>query len=58
MLLGLVLFVAQLLCGYFAETRRQRKLSALFGQYVPPELVAEMARNPERLRSPGSRPAS
>jgi len=51
MILGLVLFVAQLLYGYFAETRRQRKLSALFGQYVPPELVAQMARNPERFEA-------
>jgi adenylate cyclase len=49
MLLGVVLFVAQLLYGYFAETRRQRQLSALFGQYVPPELVEQMTGNPEHF---------
>jgi len=54
MLLGLVLFVAQLVYGYFVETRKQQKLSALFGQYVPPELVAQMARDPERVEAGSS----
>ena len=45
--LGALLFVAQLLYGYFVDTRRQQRLSALFGQYVPPALVEQMARNPE-----------
>jgi adenylate cyclase len=47
LVLGSVLFVAQLLYGYFADTRRQQRLSALFGQYVPPALVEQMARNPD-----------
>jgi adenylate cyclase len=54
MLLGVVLFVAQLVYGYFVETRKQQKLSALFGQYVPPELVAQMARDPEGVEAESS----
>jgi adenylate cyclase len=34
--------------GYFIETRGKRQLTSLFGQYVPPELVDEMARDPEK----------
>ncbi len=33
--------------GYFWESRAKRQFTELFGQYVPPELVDEMARNPE-----------
>jgi adenylate cyclase len=54
MLLGAVLFVAQLLYGYFVGTRKQQKMAALFGQYVPPELVAKMARDPERVEGESS----
>jgi adenylate cyclase len=54
MLLGAVLFVAQLLYGYFVETRKQQKMAALFGQYVPPELVAKMALDPERVEGESS----
>jgi adenylate cyclase len=32
--------------GYFVESRAKRQFARLFGQYVPPELVAEMARHP------------
>jgi adenylate cyclase len=33
--------------GYFVESRSKRQFTELFGQYVPPELVDEMAKNPE-----------
>lgn len=33
--------------GYFVESRTKRQFTELFGQYVPPELVDEMAKNPE-----------
>ncbi|AXQ29140.1 adenylate/guanylate cyclase domain-containing protein [Solimonas sp. K1W22B-7] len=39
----LMLYLAQLLYGYFVESRRARAVSKQFGQYVPPEIVAEMA---------------
>ena len=32
--------------GFFVESRGKRQLSGLFGQYVPPELVGEMAKDP------------
>jgi adenylate cyclase len=43
------LFVAHMVYGYFVEARGRRALSALFGQYVPPELVDEMSQNPARF---------
>lgn len=39
--------------GYFAETKLKRQFTELFGQYVPPELVQEMARNPENYSMDG-----
>lgn len=39
----LMLYLAQLLYGYFVESRKARAVSRQFGQYVPPEIVAEMA---------------
>ncbi|MBV8062173.1 MAG: CHASE2 domain-containing protein, partial [Nevskia sp.] len=43
----LTLFLAQMLYSYFGESRGKRDLAKRFGQYVPPEIVAEMANNPE-----------
>jgi len=34
--------------GYFVESRSKRQFTELFGQYVPPELVDEMARDPQK----------
>src|SRR3546814_12664282 len=42
-LFTLALFMAHLLYGYFIESRRARSISKSFGEYVPPEIVAEMA---------------
>jgi adenylate cyclase len=39
--------------GYFVESRTKRQFTDLFGQYVPPELVDEMARNPESYSMEG-----
>ena len=39
--------------GYFVETRSKRQFAELFGQYVPPELVDEMARDPKRYSMEG-----
>ena len=33
--------------GFFAETRHRKLLTKLFGSYVPKEIVAEMAKQPE-----------
>lgn len=42
------LFTLNMAYGYFVESRSKREFTALFGQYVPPELVDEMAKNPTR----------
>ena len=34
--------------GYFVESRSKRQFTELFGQYVPPELVDQMATDPEK----------
>ncbi len=41
-----LLYFLHMIYGYFIEARGKRELSGLFGQYVPPELVAEMGKNP------------
>lgn len=41
-------FVLNMAYGYFAESRSKRELATLFGSYVPPELVDEMVKAPER----------
>jgi adenylate cyclase len=45
----LLLFTLNMAYGFFIEARGMRQITGLFGQYVPPELVDEMARNPERF---------
>ncbi|MGH8622185.1 MAG: CHASE2 domain-containing protein, partial [Burkholderiales bacterium] len=45
----LVLFTLNMAYGYFVEARGKRQMTDLFGQYVPPELVDEMARNPDQF---------
>jgi adenylate cyclase len=42
-----LLFALNMSWGYFVESRSKRLFTELFGQYVPPELVDEMAANPE-----------
>lgn len=39
--------------GYFVEARSKRQFADLFGQYVPPELVEEMSRDPQRYSMDG-----
>lgn len=41
-------FTLNMVYGYFVESRTKRELAALFGTYVPPELVEEMLKEPER----------
>jgi adenylate cyclase len=49
----LVLFALNTSYGYFIEARGKRQITGLFGQYVPPELVDEMAKNPESFSMEG-----
>ncbi len=48
------LFVFNMSYGYFIDSRGKRMLAQLFGQYVPPELVDEMAKNPKAYSLEGS----
>jgi adenylate cyclase len=41
-----LLFIFSMAYGFFVEARGKRQITSLFGQYVPPELVDEMAKNP------------
>ena len=52
-LLVILLYVVDAAWGYFVESRSKRQLTGLFGQYVPPELVDEMARDPENYSMEG-----
>jgi adenylate cyclase len=42
------LYTVNMAYGYFVEARSKRQFAELFGQYVPPELVDKMARDPEK----------
>jgi len=44
-----VLFTLNMMYGLFIEARGMRQITGLFRQYVAPELVDEMARNPEKF---------
>jgi adenylate cyclase len=48
-----LLYALNMSWGYFVETRTKRQLTGLFGQYVPPELVEEMSRDPENYSMAG-----
>src|SRR5512139_176765 len=39
--------------GFFAATRSKRQITKLFGQYVPPELAAEMSQDPTHYTMEG-----
>jgi adenylate cyclase len=53
LLMVLGLFALNMSYGYFVESRTKRQFTDLFGQYVPPELVEEMSRNPESYSMEG-----
>lgn len=47
------LFVLNMSWGFFMEARSKAQITRLFGQYVPPELVDEMAKDPARYSLQG-----
>jgi adenylate cyclase len=49
----LFLFTFNMAYGFFVEARGKRQITGLFGQYVPPELVDEMAKDPEAFSMEG-----
>jgi len=48
-----LIYLVNMSYGFFVESRGKRQLTGLFGQYVPPELVNEMALNPESINLAG-----
>lgn len=52
-LLVTTLYLLNMSYGFFVESRGKRQLAGLFGQYVPPELVDEMAKNPDSFSLEG-----
>lgn len=52
-LLIILLYVLNMSWGYFIESRTKRQVTELFGQYVPPELVDEMVKDPESYSMEG-----
>ncbi len=53
LLLAGSLFILNLAWGYLFEYRNSRAMVNLFGEYVAPELVAEMAENPKSYNMEG-----
>lgn len=53
LLLLAILFTYIMAFGFFSETQGKRTITRLFGQYVPPDLVDEMAKNPEKISLEG-----
>lgn len=48
LLTTIALYTVNMAYGYFVEARSKRQFTELFGQYVPPELVDRMARDPQK----------
>ncbi len=42
------IFMFNMMFGYFFESRSRTQMNELFGQYVPPDLVTQMAHDPTR----------
>ncbi len=53
LLMILALFVLNMAYGFFVEARSKRAITGIFGTYVPKELVAQMAENPEAYSTKG-----
>lgn len=49
----LLLYAFNMAYGFFVEARGRRQITSRFGQYVPPELVDEMAKHPRRFSMAG-----
>jgi adenylate cyclase len=53
LLMIVLLFALNMSFGYFVTSRTKRQITGLFGQYVPSELVEEMAKHPESVSMEG-----
>ncbi len=48
-----LLYGVHLFFGFFLENRRKKQLGNIFGQYIPPELVAQMSQSDEEFSIQG-----
>ncbi len=48
-----LIYLVNMSVGFFIESRAKRQITSLFGQYVPSEIVTEMAKNPEIMNLAG-----
>jgi adenylate cyclase len=53
LLLISLLFIFNMSYGFFVETRRTRRITQAFGQYVAPERVQELSENPNEVSMEG-----
>jgi adenylate cyclase len=51
--LPVILFVVNMSYGFLLEARSKHQITGLFGQYVHPELVEKMSREPDRFTMQG-----
>lgn len=49
LLMILLLYLLNATYGFLAESRSRRQITGLFGQYVPPQIVKVMSRDPARF---------
>ena len=54
LLMVVALYTMSMAYGYFVESRTKRRLAQRFREYVPPEVVAKMERDPARYDMPRS----
>ena len=53
LLLIVSIYLLNMSYGFFVESRAKRQITGLFGQYVPPDLVSELAQNPQAATTQG-----
>lgn len=44
------IYLFNMAIGFFSESRGKKQLAGMFGQYIPPQLVKEMAKNPDNYK--------
>jgi len=56
LLMTALIYTVNMSYGYFVVSRSKRLVAALFGEYIPPELVDQMADDPEKYRKYNMQP--
>ncbi|MGK0298954.1 MAG: adenylate cyclase [Gammaproteobacteria bacterium] len=53
LLIIFILFSLHALISYFIETHSKQKILHVFGQFVPPEIISEISKNPDSINLQG-----